>query len=291
MKKLLVPTDFSAEAASALKVAAYIAKKTGAEIILFNVIEMALPVDYYRAPVGDLATLPIPTDNTVQMKALKEMKQKLKAIEHQLSEQEIKCKSEVDVDVDNVFKDISEVIAKREDVDLIIMGSKGASGLSEVLIGSNTERVVRYAKTPVLTVKSMEDNFKISQIVYSTDFEETSPVIVKKAKEIAALFRAHLCLLYVNTPNYFISNQDINLKFEKLVKEYNITNYSTHIYNDFNEEKGILNFTKEIGGDLIIMPTNGRTGLSHLINGSITENIVNHTSVPVLSLNMGKISK
>ncbi|MEY3411620.1 MAG: hypothetical protein RIQ70_306 [Bacteroidota bacterium] len=291
MKKLLVPTDFSAEAASALKVAAYIAKKTGAEIILFNVIEMALPVDYYRAPVGDLATLPIPTDNTVQMKALKEMKQKLKAIEHQLSEQEIKCKSEVDVDVDNVFKDISEVIAKREDVDLIIMGSKGASGLSEVLIGSNTERVVRYAKTPVLTVKSMEDNFKISQIVYSTDFEETSPVIVKKAKEIAALFRAHLCLLYVNTPNYFISNQDINLKFEKLVKEYHITNYSTHIYNDFNEEKGILNFTKEIGGDLIIMPTNGRTGLSHLINGSITENIVNHTSVPVLSLNMGKISK
>lgn len=289
MKKLLVPTDFSKEAENALQVAVYIALKTGAEIILFNVIELALPVGYYNMPQVDVATLPIRLDKTQQMTALSEMKEKLLAIEKKLKSKGIKCKSEVDLDVDNVFKDISEVISKREDVDLIIMGSKGASGLSELLVGSNTERVVRYAKTPVLTVKTVKDDYSIEKIVYSTDFEEVNPSVFEKVNKLVSIFEAHLCLLYVNTPTYFISNKEISIRFDKFIKAYGITDYSTHIYNDFSEEKGIINFTKEVGGDLIVMPTNGRTGIAHLINGSITEDVVNHATVPVLSVNMGKI--
>ncbi|MEY3417797.1 MAG: hypothetical protein RL711_312 [Bacteroidota bacterium] len=290
MKKILVPTDFSKEADNALEVASYIAKKTGAEIILFNVIEMALPVDYYSIPQVDIATMPIQVDKTSQMKALSDMKQKLKEIEKKLKAQEIKCKSEVDLDVDNVFKDISEVIAKREDVDLIVMGSKGSSGLSELIIGSNTERVVRYAKTPVLTIKTVGDHFKISKVVYSTDFEETNAKVFKKAKAIADIFDAHICLLYINTPSYFISNKDISIKFEKLIETYQLTNYSTHIYNDFEAENGVLTFAKEVEADLIIVPTNGRTGIAHFFNGSFTENLVNHATIPVLSINMNKLT-
>jgi nucleotide-binding universal stress UspA family protein len=227
-------------------------------------------------------------DKSEQMKALSEMKQKLLAIEKQIKAKGVKCKSEVDLDVDNVFKDISEVIAKREDVNLIVMGSKGSSGLTEILVGSNTERVVRYAKSPVLTVKLINDNFKIDKIVYSTDFEETSIEVFQQVIKIINVFEAHLCLLYVNTPNYFISNTDINIRFDEFIKKHKLSNFSTHIYSDLSEEKGILNFSKEMNADLIVMPTNGRTGFAHLINGSITEDVVNHATIPVLSINMGK---
>lgn len=284
MKRLLIPTDFSPEAANALKVAEYIALKTGAEIILFNVIELALPVSYYNINQPDISNLPIQYDKTEQMEALSEMKGKLLAIEKKLKAKCIKCKSEVDLDVDNVFKDISEVIANREDVDLIIMGSKGSSGLSELLIGSNTERVVRYANVPVLTVKTVNDDFKINKIVFSTDFEEVSNEVFNKLKQLLKIFEAHLCLMYVNTPLNFTSNSEINLKFEKLILKHQITDFSTHIYDDFTEEAGILNFAQNADADLIIMPTHGRTGIARLINGSITENVVNHSSKPVLSI-------
>lgn len=110
MKRLLIPTDFSPEAANALKVAEYIAIKTGAEIILFNVIELALPVSYYNINQPDISVLPIQIDKTEQMEALSEMKEKLLAIEKQLKAKCIKCKSEVDLDVDNVFKDRKSVV-------------------------------------------------------------------------------------------------------------------------------------------------------------------------------------
>jgi nucleotide-binding universal stress UspA family protein len=62
-----------------------------------------------------------------------------------------------------------------------------------------------------------------------------------------------------------------------------LQNYTVNIYNDFNEEAGIINFAESVGADLIAMLTHGRTGLAHVLNGSIAESVTNHARRFVLT--------
>ena len=73
---------------------------------------------------------------------------------------------------------------------------------------------------------------------------------------------------------------------EKFAKKHNLTNYSLNIYNDVTEEEGIVCFADEIDADLISMVTHRRTGIAHLIAGSIAEDVVNHTKRPVLTFSI-----
>ena len=87
----------------------------------------------------------------------------------------------------------------------------------------------------------------------------------------------------INTPNSFKPTHVAESIMSEFVKGFNLTNYSSHIYNDVNVEKGILNFANAVNADLIGMCTHGRTGFSHFFNGSISEDLVNHTVRPVVT--------
>ena len=69
-----------------------------------------------------------------------------------------------------------------------------------------------------------------------------------------------------------------------LVTREMFLNASLHIYNDYSEEEGLLNFAEEIQSDMIGMITHGRTGLDHLLNGSLAEDVVNHFEKPVWTM-------
>ena len=68
----------------------------------------------------------------------------------------------------------------------------------------------------------------------------------------------------------------------------NLENFSLNVYNDEKIENGIHNFSHEINADLIAMETHGRSGIKHLIWGSITEGVANHADMPVLSVKIPK---
>ena len=87
----------------------------------------------------------------------------------------------------------------------------------------------------------------------------------------------------INTPNSFKSTAVAEKIMSEFVEKYNLSNYSLNIYNDVNVEKGILNFATKVNADLIGMCTHGRTGFSHFFNGSISEDLVNHTVKPVIT--------
>ena len=72
-------------------------------------------------------------------------------------------------------------------------------------------------------------------------------------------------------------------RMKEFISEFNFSNYSTHIYNDINVEKGILHFAKDSNSDVIGMCTHGRKGLAHFFNGSISEDLVNHSKRPVVT--------
>ncbi len=68
-----------------------------------------------------------------------------------------------------------------------------------------------------------------------------------------------------------------------MAEEIGFKSYDIHVYNDSSEEAGILNFAQSVNADLIAMATHGRTGLAHLLAGSLAESVVNHTHKPVLT--------
>ena len=271
MKRILVPTDFSSQAENALKVAAQIAKKHGSEIYVLNSLE--LPSNLSNS--GSTGSMP---ESLFFIKlAEKHFEELLKKpyLEDLLIHEAIIGHGEI-------YNDVSEVV-KEKNIDLIIMGSHGINGFMEMFIGSNTEKVVRTSKIPVLVIKNEHLDFKTDNFVYATDFSEECKAPFKEAQKFAEMSNSSLNLLYVNTPSEFKTTQEINERIKDFVKDQNEENINIHIYNDTSIEKGILNFASETNANLIGMGTHGRKGISHFFNGSVSEDLVNHANMPVMT--------
>ena len=271
MKRILVPIDFSKYSEEALKVAAQIARKNKSEIILLHLLELphqggdaisngsSIPeiMFYKNAAIGNLEDL-MDADY-------------LKGI--YVSEA---------TKFEKVPEGILEV-SKTNQVDLIVMGSHGTSGFEELLIGSNTEKVVRSSDIPFLIVKRNAGDFRAKNLVFASDFSKEIRKPFQKMLEFAKIFNSNLYLVMICTPSSFRTTQVAEKIMHDFVADFDMENYSTHVYNDANIEKGIFNFANSVEADLIAIGTHGRTGLAHFFNGSIGEDIVNHALKPVIT--------
>lgn len=271
MKKILVPTDFSDQSENALKVAAQLAKQYDSEIYLLHMLEMPLhKVD----PLSSHNDLP---------EAVYFMKLAHQKFEKLLDQDYLKDLTIHEmVDFHEIFKGIFQT-CKKHDIDLVIMGSHGISGFRELLIGSNTEKVVRTSEVPVLVIKKEHEKFNINHFVFASDFKEESKVPFLKALKFAELFDTEVHLLMVVTANKFITTVEAKKRIQSFLDTVTPNFCTIHIYNDETIEKGIMNFSQSIGADLIGMSTHGRQGISHFFNGSISEDLVNHARRPVIT--------
>ncbi|MBJ6118932.1 universal stress protein [Pontibacter sp. BT310] len=277
MRRILVPTDFSEQAQYAFEVAINIARRTGAAIKLLHVVEMPRSASF--SATGDV----VYHDNMEQlyiMRLMEATKTNMSKLIAKVSHTGVEVVQEVDVD--SIVNKIKRVIAA-DNVDLIVMGSKGSSGMDEFLIGSNTEKVVRTATCPVLTIKTSNPEFDVKEIVLASNFRREVGKAMDAFKYFQKLFDARLHLVYINTPGAFESSSNLRSKLAHAADKYDLHNYTINVYNDTIEEDGILHFAEDINADMIMMATHGRTGLSHLLSGSIAEDLVNHTSRPVLT--------
>lgn len=270
MKRILVPTDFSIQAENALKVAAQLARKNDSEIYL----EHSLNMPSHLNDVGQTGSLP---ESLYFIKLAENEFEKLLqrpylsdlVINHAIGHGEI-------------YDDIQQTV-KEQDIDLVVMGSHGLSGFKEMFIGSNTEKVVRTSKIPVLVIKNEHSHFEISDFVFATDFSEECRNPFNVAQKFAKDVGAKMHLLYVNTPSGFKTTSEANKMMQRFVKGIGLENYTLNIYNDSSVEKGILGFAREHNAQLVGMSTHGRKGIAHFFNGSISEDLVNHANMPVIT--------
>ncbi|WP_353776852.1 universal stress protein [Winogradskyella sp. 3972H.M.0a.05] len=272
MNRILVPTDFSEHAEYAMKVAANLAKKHNGVIYLMHMLE--LPFHNKVDVAGSHGEPP---------EALFYKKLAEKQFDDFLDKpylDGIEIHETVKADIS--FSEIKDA-CREHDIDLIVMGSHGASGLKEMFIGSNAEKVVRNSDIPVLVIKNNHDSFNISNFVFASDFKNDNKETYKQAAEFAKNFGANVHLLMVNTPNNFTTTSIANKRISDFIKDVDYDSYSVNIYNDESVEKGILNFSKEVDADIIGISTHGRQGIAHFFNGSISEDLVNHAKRPVIT--------
>ncbi len=273
MKKILVPTDFSDCAYHAAEVAAQIAKRTGARLYMLHVMDI---------PVYDRNdSFQTHTDTAEGIFWMKLVKKRFKELFAKPFMQGVNA---VEVlQFDGVYETISTQ-AKEHQIDLIVMGSHGDSGAHELFIGSNTEKVVRLADCPVLTVKQRQQNFDLKNVLFASNFYGEAKAHFEGLFDFIKLFDAKIHLVKVNTPDQFETTTYTRKLISDFASEWKLKNFETHIHNERSIQAGIFAISKELNVDLIAMETHGRTGIARFFVGSHAESVVNHSELPVLTI-------
>ncbi|MDG1743275.1 MAG: universal stress protein [Polaribacter sp.] len=273
MKKILVPVDFSKPSEYAARIATKIAKKIGAVIYLIHLIEIPSGV----VDMGASSKFSIPES----MLYLRKTKEKIVAFKEKNFPKDLKI--EYFIKINTPFEGIRKC-AHKIDADLIVMGSKGHSEFEEIMIGSNTEKVVRTSTVPVIIIKKDDKNFKLKNLVFASNFKKDDKAVFNKFIGFANQFKSKIHLLKINTPSNFESSREATKKIKRFIKRYELPKYSINIYNDTSVEKGILNFSKDNNSDLIALCTHGRSGLSHLFSPSVSKKLSKFAAIPILTI-------
>lgn len=278
MKKILVPTDFSKEAQIALDVASQIAKKANAEIVLLHVIE-DVTSDSFNVE-GQIDNADHWEDRIFIKKLIERSKLQLSQSAEVVHQAGVGVSQEIRMGTP--FNGIHRIISE-QNVDLVVMGTAGLTKLEEMIIGSNTEKVVRHSNCPVLSVHEKPASTNFKNIVYATSMSEDEVAFSRVVRNMQERYDATVHMVRINTPGNFQRDAIVKKNMGDFAKKLQLKNYTLNVFNDLSEEEGIIYFADSINADLIAMATHGRTGFAHVLAGSIAEDVVSHATRPVLT--------
>lgn len=274
MKKMLIPTDFSPCANAAARVGKWIAGKTGAELLFLH--GMRTPVDWVNLPKRLEESYPeIKTEIGQAQHQLDEL---VKAAEHE------GIKAEKSLAFMEGFETIANTVLDTEN-DLIVIGSHGNTGFRKFALGSNAEKIMRMAKTPVLACKQPDNDIRFDTIVFASGLEPDTHHAFDQLLAFATQVNAqNLYFVEVTTPYNFKPTGDVMKKIREFVNGHNFNALNIQNYAHYTIEAGILDFAHSVGANLIGIANHGRTGLGGIFVESIPENLLRYGDLPVLSI-------
>lgn len=264
--KILIPVDFSPASEKAGSIAELIRQQQETELFLLHVISPNGHVEDQHDAVeffsADVLTA----------------REKFKALRSNLNfSYEIRAGR-----VTDTIKEYAEDIR----ADLIIMGTKGASGLTELISGSEAQHVARHSSVPVITVHEQSAPAKLENILLLSDFESDGfhPAL-ELLKELTA-GKARFHLLHILKQHELARIAEIEDHMEKFALQNQIQNFNLHIRQEDKVDEGVYQFTSEHEMDLVCIGTHARKGLGHLLFGSIAEKLINHCPKPVFTYHL-----
>ncbi|MCR9249536.1 MAG: universal stress protein [bacterium] len=279
MKKILVPVDFSEASERSLEFTTNLFKEDPIDIVLLHVVTMPATVGAEYTMVNAQLIQDLLTE------MIENAESKLSTLAEKYAQENVKFTKRVETgNLTQWFKyDVENL-----NPFMIIMGTTGATGLKEILIGSNTERAIRFAKCPVVAVPASAEMKDVKNIVVAYDDDEIGVTLLEEVKNLQTLTNSTIHFLWVNTPHELENENVVTQNLQELTKENKFENFTINVRRNFNPYDGILNFSHEVGADMIAMFTHGRTGLAHLFFHSLTEKVANHSNIPIFSLNVKK---
>lgn len=271
MKTILVPTDFSDNAAHALTYAAALANQVRAKLIIVHIIN--LPV----RSVGSNAI--IPRDAQLENESQQELNQLSKKLQMEYG-------SELEVDTICQFgffmATLNELVVTKL-VDLVIMGTHGASNLLDNLIGSNTSLYIKVASCPVLAVPAQANFTGFKKIAYASDFESDETIFLHQLFGMAEPFKTEVTILNVQTI-YQLNIVDDDQILRDIVKHFPENRYSFATIKEDDVVEGLHQFLEDNTVDMLAISIHKRDFLEDLFHRSISKQLLFHATVPVLSL-------
>ena len=277
MKNILLPTDFSENSWNAIEYAVNFFKDSSCNFYLLHV---TLISNYASADAPIIPTSTVIEETLVKiaktrlLKMIKKVKTK-----HNNPKHNFFSVCSYDYFVDAIRNQISE-----KNIDLVVMGTKGASGLKKVIMGSNTGDLITKVKTLVLVVPEKAVFKKPKEIAFPTDFNMFYQTeILKNISRFAKMFKSKLRILHV------AKREDGLSTFQNENKEYlddffEGVSHSFHRVTNKKIEAGVECFVESRDIDLLIMVAKNLTLFQQIMFKPMVEEISYHIKVPFLVL-------
>ena len=270
LKKILVPTDFSSASENAIKYSAMLSKESGATIVLLHVNELPAFMTNEQAIVVDYTGL----EKEIRTK-LEAQKQELKAI---YGIHQVVIHTSVGIAVSEVKAEI-----EKEGPDIVVMGTKGAHGWREFLIGTQTTRLIEKSGCPMIIVPE-KSNFHIpSKLAFATNFNDHELQALFLLVELMKAYHPEIMILHV------AESHDEKLE-EKMMKWFSSQVQSTIPYDKFSfhelhgssVELALQEFVKSNSVDLLATAKRKRNFFDNFTTRSLTKELAYHGDTPLM---------
>lgn len=279
MKNILVATDFSPEAHHAFQVAVQLARHTGGQLTLLHVLEAledsAGGFSTVGAPVGEDSI-----NQIFSIKLIEATKRRLRALAAESQRLAPEVPVHESVEIARVGEGILAAV-RHHTYDLVVLGARGHGAMEHFFVSSTTERVIRLAPCPVLTVKHPHAGYAVKQIVFPSDFSAEAARAIDGLRAVRAAFpEATLHLLHVAAGS---GDHVAEQQMRAFAEQHHLGPCETTEVDASQTSAGIEDYAKRIGADLVVIPTHVRSGLSRFLQTSIAETVATHAFPPVLT--------
>ena len=274
IKKILIPFDFSETASLSLEHAVFMAKLLKADIHLLHILESVSFTSAISAAFGNV-------DKKIETESDRKLEEIAAGI-HANSGITVKTRTEVG----RIYKKIVDV-AKKDDIDIIIMGTHGVSGYKKFNVGTNTSKVVEEADCPVISVQTHSKRIGFKKLVLPIDDTPSSRHKVNYAMEIAKHYGSHVFIVGLSKSQ---ANEDNKRKFrikvdqvDEWLSKHEISCETKMVEGD-NLAKMTMEVAEELDADLTVIMTEQEPSLTGLFLGTYATQVVNHSKIPVMAV-------
>ena len=273
MQRILVPTDFSPTAEKAFRFALDMATKAKGIVILYHVYT---PVESPFIDTGQKSKQYNTQTETNLVKRLQRLKKKVTAHTADVPVSTIVGRSPV---IDNILG-----FAEHNHIDLIVMGTQGASGLKKIIIGSVAARIVEKTDIPVLLVPEKFEWTEPERIVFITNYLQTDRQALSVVLALAKLYGAALTVVHL--VDVFAKEEKEKIDFDNYAhamhRELNQFNLRFKLLKTSSVTETMENLYKEIPYDIVAMVRRKKSFLKKFFVKSFTQNMAYVTNQPLL---------
>ena len=276
MKNILLPTDFSENSWNAIRYAIQLFED---DLCTFHLFNAYTPVVYDLTYV----LLASPAQFGLRDPIRDSSNASLSELEKRISDELItnpKHKFETIARFETLATGIKELIDERH-IDLVIMGTKGATGAKKILFGSNTVQVFREIKCPIMAIPSNFEYVTPQEILFPTDlnvnFNEKQLHVLK---DIAVLHNSKINAMHVRTGHGLSAAQDHNKEMLQIL--FNSINYTFHDLDDMDIPEAINKFQDEHTVNMLVMINNKPSFFENLFFKDTINQIGFYLNIPFL---------
>lgn len=268
MKNIIIPTDFSTNAGLALDFA----------INNFNAPDTVFWLTHvYRMPYSG-AVVSVDLDNLLKEDREEDMRKELAAARAKYPNLQVKGHA-----IQGTFIDVITKIVEKESIDMIVMGTTGATGAKGVLLGSNAANVVKHAKVPVLLYPNDCGVASMKKVVFASDLKHVKGYeTFKPIRQIVKDSGAELDILHLE--NY--DEGMIDMERESLLLDTIFVDlpHGFHVKELKHPEEDILDYAHEVDADLIVVVARNYGFFERIVHRSTSRKLSMLTNVPLLIL-------